>query len=68
MAKILAKGMVAPSSRPDNEQSLQRISDQLILALRGAIVIGEGDLALFIRMAIHEAGLARDRRAEAVAS
>lgn len=68
MAQTLSEAKVIPSSRREEEQFLHEITDQLVLALRGAIAIREQDLVLFIKMAIHEAGLARDRKAEAVAS
>lgn len=68
MAQTLSKTKVIPSSRREEEQFLHEITDQLVLALRGAIAIREQDLVLFIKMAIHEAGLARDRKVEAGAS
>lgn len=68
MAQTLSKTKVTPSSRREEERFLHEITDQLVLALRGAIAIREQDLVLFIKMAIHEAGLARDRKAEGGAS
>lgn len=61
MAEVLTTMEVAPPTCSEEELSLRKITDHLVLALRETISIREKDLVLLINMALLEAGQVKDR-------